>query len=152
MLHATSTRPADGLFPYPESWHARRVLPNPSGHRRPDRDEHHARREVAACADGPAKPRTQFEVGQLYSGADGSSVWALDRSAGRSLLLDFSQQDRQFKFLIRDQDSKFTAAFDDIFAGNCTSVIKDAGPVAASELICRAVHGAHFAASAWTTS
>ncbi len=30
----------------------------------------------------------------------------------------------RFKFLIRDRDSKFTAAFDDVFAGNGTRVIR----------------------------
>jgi hypothetical protein len=30
----------------------------------------------------------------------------------------------QFKFLIRDTGSKFTAAFDGVFAGNGTRVIK----------------------------
>jgi len=42
----------------------------------------------------------------------------------RNLLMDLGERAGRFKFLIRDRDSKFTAAFDDIFAGNGTQVIK----------------------------
>ena len=39
-------------------------------------------------------------------------------------LMDLGERAGQFKFLIRDRDSKFTAAFDGVFAGNGTRVIK----------------------------
>jgi putative transposase len=42
----------------------------------------------------------------------------------RSLLMDLSDRAGQFRFLIRDRDSKFTTAFDDVFAGNGTRVIR----------------------------
>jgi transposase InsO family protein len=42
----------------------------------------------------------------------------------RNLLMDPGERAGQFKFLIRDRDSKFTAAFDEVFAGNGTRVIK----------------------------
>jgi putative transposase len=42
----------------------------------------------------------------------------------RNLLMDLGDQAGRFKFLIRDRDSKFTAAFDGVFAGNVTRVIK----------------------------
>jgi putative transposase len=42
----------------------------------------------------------------------------------RNLLMDLGERAGQFKFLIRDRDSKFTAAFDGVFVGNSTQVIK----------------------------
>jgi len=42
----------------------------------------------------------------------------------RNLMMDFGERVGQFKFLIRDRDSKFTAAFDGVFSGNGTRVIK----------------------------
>ncbi|MGW5694359.1 integrase core domain-containing protein [Streptomyces asiaticus] len=41
----------------------------------------------------------------------------------RNLLMDLADGAGRFRFLIRDRDSKFTAAFDAIFAGNGTAVI-----------------------------
>jgi transposase InsO family protein len=42
----------------------------------------------------------------------------------RNLLMDLGARAGQFRFLIRDRDSKFTAAFDDVFAGNGARIIK----------------------------
>ena len=42
----------------------------------------------------------------------------------RNLLMDLGERAGRFKFLIRDRDSKFTATFDDVFAGNGTRIIK----------------------------
>jgi putative transposase len=42
----------------------------------------------------------------------------------RNLLMDLGGQAGRFKFLLRDRDSKFTAVFDEVFAGNGTRVIK----------------------------
>jgi putative transposase len=42
----------------------------------------------------------------------------------RNLLMDLGGRADQFRFLIRDRDSKFTAASDEVFAGNGMRVIK----------------------------
>jgi transposase InsO family protein len=42
----------------------------------------------------------------------------------RNLLMDLSERASRFRFLIRDRDGKFTAAFGGVFAGNGTRVVK----------------------------
>lgn len=42
----------------------------------------------------------------------------------RNLLMDLGERAGQFSFLIRDRDSKFTAEFDEVFAGNAVRIIK----------------------------
>jgi hypothetical protein len=39
-------------------------------------------------------------------------------------MMDLGEGAGRFRFLIRDRDSKFTAAFDEVFAGNGTQVIR----------------------------
>ena len=51
-----------------------------------------------------------------------TGVWTAQQA--RNLLMDLGERAGQFKFLIRDRDSKFTAVFDDVFAGNGTRIIK----------------------------
>ena len=48
--------------------------------------------------------------------------WAAQQA--RNLLMDLGEPAGRFKFLLRDRDSKFTTAFDKVFAGNGTRVIK----------------------------
>jgi len=38
--------------------------------------------------------------------------------------MDLGERAGRFKFLIRDRDSKFTAAFDEVLAGNGVRIIK----------------------------
>jgi transposase InsO family protein len=42
----------------------------------------------------------------------------------RNLLMDLGERAARFKFLIRDRDSKFTMAFDQVLAGNGARIIK----------------------------
>jgi putative transposase len=42
----------------------------------------------------------------------------------RNLLMDLGDPAEQFKFLIRDRDSRFTAAFDAVFAGADIRIIR----------------------------
>ena len=51
-----------------------------------------------------------------------TGAWTAQQA--RNLLMDLGERAGQFKFLIRDRDSKFTAAFDEVFAGNGTRIIK----------------------------
>ena len=51
-----------------------------------------------------------------------TGMWTAQQA--RNLLMDLGEQAGRFKFLLRDRDGKFTAAFDGVFAGNGTRVIK----------------------------
>jgi transposase InsO family protein len=42
----------------------------------------------------------------------------------RNLLMDLGERAGQFRFLIRDRDSKLTTAFDDVLAGNGVRIIR----------------------------
>jgi putative transposase len=51
-----------------------------------------------------------------------TGAWTAQQA--RNLLMDLGERAGRFKFLIRDRDSKFTPTFDEVFAGNCSRIIK----------------------------
>jgi putative transposase len=51
-----------------------------------------------------------------------TGAWTAQQA--RNLLMDLGERATRFRFLIRDRDSKFTAAFDEVPGGNSTRIIK----------------------------
>ena len=51
-----------------------------------------------------------------------TGAWTAQQA--RNLLMDLGERAGQFRFLIRDRDSKFTTVFDDVFVGNGVRIVK----------------------------
>jgi transposase InsO family protein len=51
-----------------------------------------------------------------------TGAWVTQQA--RNLLMDLGDRAEQFRFLIRDRDSKFTAAFDAVFTGTDTHILR----------------------------
>jgi putative transposase len=51
-----------------------------------------------------------------------TGTWTAQQA--RNLLMDLGERAGNFRFLIRDRDSKFTSAFDEVFAGNGLRIIR----------------------------
>jgi putative transposase len=51
-----------------------------------------------------------------------TGTWTAQQA--RNLLMDLGERAARFRFLIRDRDSKFTAVFDEVFAGNGLRISK----------------------------
>jgi hypothetical protein len=86
---------------------------------------------VFACQEGDGRRDVGRQAGTpvrggrgevVQGGAHRSGAWLTQQA--RNLLMDLDDAHRRFRFLIRDRDSKFTAAFDAVFTAIDIQIIK----------------------------
>lgn len=68
-----------------------------------------------------------------------TGAWTAQQA--RNLLMDLGERAVQFKFLLRDRDSKFTPVFDNVFAGNGVRIIRTPVRSPRANSFCGAVCG-----------
>ncbi|MHB1790757.1 MAG: integrase core domain-containing protein, partial [Acidimicrobiales bacterium] len=68
-----------------------------------------------------------------------SADWVTQQA--RNLSMDLADQANAVKFLIRDRDTKFTASFDAVFAGDGTRIVKSPVRAPRANAICERVIG-----------
>ncbi|WJK33180.1 hypothetical protein [Solwaraspora sp. WMMA2065] len=57
----------------------------------------------------------------LGATANPDHAWVVQQA--RNLVMDLDQQTRRYRFLIRDRDGKYSAAFDEVFAAEGIEVV-----------------------------
>ena len=89
-------------------------------------------------------------IGMYILGVTARPAGAWTTQQARNLLMDLGERTGRFKFLLRDRDSKFTAAFDQVLTGNSTRSSRHrSGRHERTHL--RSGSWAHSAVSAWIT-
>jgi hypothetical protein len=76
-----------------------------------------------------------------------TGAWVVRQA--RNLLMDLEEYGHRLRFLIRDRDAKFTAAFEVVFGAAGVEVVK-IPPVVASRECVRGTLGAHRKGRVWT--
>lgn len=67
----------------------------------------------------------EIETGAVHIlGVTAHPTGAWTARQARNLLMGLGERAGQFRFLVRDRDGKFTAAFDDVFSGSGIHVIR----------------------------